>query len=193
VLLPALLLAGGWCGFHSERDVWFLAVLSIAVTALALREKGAPKPLSRWQLGMALLLASGIYAVQLQWGDLSSQELQKAVDRSFPAKASQFIEAQVSPDPLYNPYDWGGYLIWRLPGRLVSIDGRAQLYGDEGLTRYIATQNGAPGWRDNPQLQKARTVLTERESPLASLLQLDRAYKVVYEDPVAVVFVHETK
>jgi len=192
VLLPALLLAGGWCGFHTERDVWFLAVLSVAVIALALREKGAPNPLNRWQVGMALLLAAGIYAAQLHWGDLSSQELQKAVDRSFPEKASQFIEAQAFPDPLFNPYDWGGYLMWRLPGRLVSIDGRAQLYGDEGLYRFIAAQAGTPGWRSNPELQRARTVLTERESPLASLLRLDPAYKVVFEDPVAVVFVHAT-
>jgi hypothetical protein len=41
-------------------------------------------------------------------------------------------------------------------------------------------------------LQRARTVLTERESPLASLLRLDPAYKVVFEDSVAVVFVHAT-
>ncbi len=193
VLLPAFLLAGGWCGFHTRRDVWFLAVLSVAVIALALREKSTPKPLNRWQTGMALLLSAGIYGAQLHWGDLSNQKLQQAVDQSYPEKASQYIETHASPDPLFNPYDWGGYLIWRLPGRLVSIDGRAQLYGDDGLSSAFANQGGGPAWRDYPPLQKANTVLAERESPLASLLRMDPAYKLVYEDKSAVIFVHADK
>ena len=190
VLLPAFLLAGGWCGFHTQRDVWFLAVLSVAVTALAFREKTVAKPLNSWQTGIALLLAAGIYLAQLHWGDLSNQKLQQAVDQSFPENASRYIETHASPDPLFNPYDWGGYLMWRLPGRLVSIDGRAQLYGDDGLARFFATRTGAPGWRDSPELQRANTVLAERESPLASLLRMDPAYKLVYEDQSAVIFVH---
>lgn len=190
VLLPAFLLAGGWCGFHTQRDVWFLAVLSVAVTAEAFRGKTLAKPLNPSQVGMALLLAAGIYGAQLRWGDLSNQKLQQAADQLFPEKASRYIETHASPDPLFNPYDWGGYLMWRLPGRLVSIDGRAQLYGDDGLTRFFATRTGAPGWRDYPQLQKANTVLVERESPLASLLRMDPAYKLVYEDQSAVIFVH---
>jgi hypothetical protein len=191
VLLPLLLAAGGWFGFHSQRDVWFLAVLSVTATFLALRDKGVPNPLNRRQIVTALLLAAGIYTVQLHWGDLSSRDLQQAVKRSFPEDASQFLEAQGLPDPIFNPYEWGGYLMWRFPGRLVSIDGRAQLYGDEGLSRSFATQAGAAGWRNNPQLQSARTILAGRESALASLLQLDHAFHVVYRDPVAIVFLHD--
>jgi hypothetical protein len=189
LLLPAFLLAGAYCSFHSKRDVWFLAILSVAVIALTFREKSKARPLNLWQTGIALLLAAGIYGALLHWGDLSNQKLQQAVGQSFPENASLYIETHASPDPLFNPYDWGGYLMWRLPGRLVSIDGRAQLYGDDGLSRSFATQAGAPEWKDNPQLQKANTILALRESALASLLQMDPAYKLVYEDKAAVVFV----
>ncbi len=192
VLLPAFLLASGWC-FRAERDVWILAVLSTVVIALAFREKSTAKPLNRWQMGVALLLVAGIYGARLHWGELSNQKLQQAADQSFPEKASRYIETHALPDPLFNPYDWGGYLIWRLPGRLVSIDGRAQLYGDDGLSRAFANRMGVPGWRDFPPLQEANTVLAERESPLASLLQMDPAYKLVYQDQSAVIFVHADK
>ena len=189
VLLPAFLLAGGWCGFRTHRDVWFLAVLSVAVTALAFRETSVAKPLNRWQMGIALLLTAGIFGAKLHSGELSSQKLQQAVEESFPEKASRYIETHATPDPIFNPYDWGGFLMWRLPGRLVSIDGRAQLYGDDGLARSFATQTGAPGWRDSAPFQKANTVLAERTSPLASLLRMDPAYKLIYEDQLAVIFV----
>lgn len=190
VLLPAFLLAGGWCGFHTQRDVWFLAVLSVAVITLAFREKSIANPLNRWQMGTALLLAAAIFIAELHWGEPSSQKLQQAVEESFPEKASRYIETHASPDPLYNPYAWGGYLMWRLPGRLVSIDGRAQLYGDDGLAHSFATQTGIPGWSDYPPLQKANTILAERTSALASLLRMDPTYKLIYEDQLAVIFVH---
>jgi hypothetical protein len=56
------------------------------------------------------------------------------------------------------------------------------------MARFFATRTGAPGWRNDPQLQSARTILAERESPLASLLKLDPGYQVAYEDALAVIF-----
>ena len=54
--------------------------------------------------------------------------------------------------PLFNDFNWGGYLIWalRMP---VSIDGRAAFYGDQAIDRSVATWNAAPDWNSDPELK----------------------------------------
>lgn len=48
----------------------------------------------------------------------------------FPQQAAEFIERENLPGEIFNNYDAGGYLIWRLgPQRRVYIDGRDTLYG----------------------------------------------------------------
>ena len=49
----------------------------------------------------------------------------------FPVGAVAYLQAHPASGPLFNLYDWGGYLIWKLnPQTPVFIDGRADLYGD---------------------------------------------------------------
>ena len=60
----------------------------------------------------------------------SNDSLHESVEKRFPEKAADYIQAHELEGPLYNTYNWGGYLIWRLPRLPVSIDGRANLYED---------------------------------------------------------------
>ncbi|MEO7717863.1 MAG: hypothetical protein ABIY70_16810, partial [Capsulimonas sp.] len=55
--------------------------------------------------------------------------------QSFPAAACRFMEAEEFPVSikLYNIYDIGGYMIWRLPQYPVYIDGRADVYFGQTL------------------------------------------------------------
>jgi hypothetical protein len=192
VLLSAFLVLGGWCGFRVQRDVWFLAVLSVAVIAESFKDRSRPRPLSWRQTAVALAITVCIFAGEIRWGQLSSATLQKSTKQSFPVGAAEFLDSHPLPDPLFNPYDWGGYLMWRLPTRLVSIDGRAQLYGDSGLSRAFSTLAGSLDWKSDPHLQQAGTVLIDRKCALASLLRVDTEFRKVYEDDVAVLFVRET-
>src|SRR5262249_18065075 len=99
--------------------------------------------------------------------------------------------------PLYNHLTWGGYLIWRLPGRPVSMDGRVNLHTDERMVRAFHTEDGLrswmghpdEGWSTDPELAQARLVILPVGSALTSLLRRDRRFRLVYEDAVAVVFV----
>jgi hypothetical protein len=87
--------------------------------------------------------------------------------------------------------NWGGYLIWKLPSRLVTIDGRTNLHGEERLGRSLATWAGSRGWDDDPDLGAAKFVLVEVTSPLASLLRRDCRYVVLHEDGQALVCVRK--
>ena len=55
----------------------------------------------------------------------------------FPSRAVDFLAQHHLPGPIFNHYDWGGYLIWRLhPEYPVFVDGRADLYGDQLMTDF---------------------------------------------------------
>jgi hypothetical protein len=98
------------------------------------------------------------------------------------------IRAHHYAGPLYNNFDWGGYLIWalRMP---VSLDGRASFYGDSAIDRSIATWEGQPDWQSDPQLKNAGIVIGPDRSPLVQLLRTDPHFQLAYEDKVAAVFV----
>ena len=124
------------------------------------------------------------------WGrDLSASHLAAVVEENFPAKAASFVDENGLAGPLFNHFDWGGYLIWRLPRLLVAIDGRTNLHTDQRILRTCTTWAGERGWDRDPDLKAAGVVIAEAKSPLASLLRLDGGFKLVYEDPVAAVFI----
>ena len=56
-------------------------------------------------------------------------------DKVTPAAALAAVEAHGVTGPVFNGYDFGGYLIFR--GIKTFIDGRADFYGDRFLKRYI--------------------------------------------------------
>jgi hypothetical protein len=119
----------------------------------------------------------------------SNVRLEQSVARTFPAAAAAVVEQRGYPGPVFNTYDWGGYILWRLPALKVSMDGRNTFYGDAKVWRSIRTWSGVEGWDADPELAASRLVIAPRSAALTSLLRLDRRFAVAYEDAVAVVFV----
>jgi hypothetical protein len=107
--------------------------------------------------------------------------------------AVAFVKQNRFPGPLYNNFDWGGYLIWSLPELPVSIDGRGNVHGDLRIIRSIRTWAGYPGWDLDLELANARLVIAELGRPLTSHLRRDARFKLVYEDDTAAVFVSATE
>jgi hypothetical protein len=103
--------------------------------------------------------------------------------------AVKFINENNYPGPIYNHFNWGGYLIWSLPRLLVSMDGRTNLHGDQRILRSVNTWSGVKGWESDPELMQARLVIGGVNHALTNLMRTDPRFKLVYEDDVAVVFV----
>jgi hypothetical protein len=81
-------------------------------------------------------------------------------------------------------------LIWRLyPEYRVSMDGRADVYGDQLIEDFLAAHVGEPEWRNFLDNHGVRTVLLRPDVPLASLLRQDLAWHKVFEDQGSVIFV----
>jgi hypothetical protein len=176
-------------GFRMNRDVWVLVVVSVFVIAAASRNGNeairlAPETTVKAAV-VSLLLILGIWKLK----SIDSQHLSTSVARHFPVAAAEFIERNHLSGPMFNSYGWGSYLLWRLPSIPVSIDGRTNLYGPERIAQHVHTMRGLPGWSGDASLQKARLVVIERNTALASLLELDSCHKLVYSDKVSAVFV----
>jgi hypothetical protein len=104
-----------------------------------------------------------------------------------PVRAVEFVRQHGYPGPVFNDFNWGGYLIWslRMP---VTIDGRQNVYGDQRMDRSVATWGGQPDWSSDPDLSSARRVIGPIGAPLIQLLSRDSRYQLVYKDKLAAVF-----
>ncbi len=184
------LLASVILTFRANRDVWVAALASITIIALL-----RPKPeAAMWEgltkprlLVIFLLGCLAAFLIAKRY-NLSESALQKDVENNYPVAAARFVEERRYPGPLYNHFNWGGYLIWRLPHLPVSIDGRTNLYGAEYIGHSLGLWGGKPGWATDPELGAAGVVIAQANMPLCALLRFDQRFELVYEDAVAVVF-----
>lgn len=112
--------------------------------------------------------------------------------RNFPSAAVEFMRENRLPQPVFNEYGWGGYMIWKLrPDYRVYIDGRADVYGDAFMEEFLKTHDGVAAWRAPLERDGVRTVAVGPDAPLASLLRQEKGWRKVFEDKQAVIFVRE--
>ncbi len=186
LLLITVLAVSCSCGFRSQRDVWFPVTFAIVALGSSQRQSFRPTARQTYRIALPLTVAVTFCFLTLD-PRFSDTALRNAIEHRFPAKASAYIESHALRGPLFNPYGWGGYLIWRLPNLPVSIDGRATLY-EATLAASADAVRGAKNWQRDTDLKKAKTILLEQGCPLASVLRSDTHYRLLYEDSVAAVF-----
>ncbi len=144
-------------------------------------------PRSAVVFALLLLLAPAALDVALIKHFVSNQPAYEA--KKYPQAAVDFLDNKNLPGPIYNWYDWGGYLIRRLHGQYpVYIDGRADVYGDKFMYEAFNTHDGGNGWDESLNRYSIRTVLIAPDVPLASLLRTNGQWQKVYEDHQAVIF-----
>ena len=187
-----LLGSSAYFAFHTQRDVWFLVLAALAILTTESRFPGLLTERFTLTRSRLAAVAGGVFVLcaVVGWArDLSPKHLAAVVEENFPAKAAAFVEENRLAGSLFNHFDWGGYLIWRLPQIPVTIDGRTNLHTDPRILRSCKTWAGERGWDSDPDLKTAGIVIAEAKSPLASLLRLDGGFKLVHEDAVATVFI----
>jgi len=68
------------------------------------------------------------------WYFPSRDDYASTVDKEFPVAAVQYLNTHSVPGPMYNSYEFGGYLLWaRAPEHKVFIDGRTEVYERAGV------------------------------------------------------------
>jgi hypothetical protein len=187
-----LLVMANMVAFRTMRDSWFLCVIAAACIADTLGADAEPEPReSPLELGGVLVSVLVILLLFASTTDFTLPGIDRAISGRFPVMASNFVHQNRLPGPIYNTFDWGGFLTWYMPEYPVSIDGRTDLYGDALTKLLVDTQTGAGPYTGNPYLGEARLVLLHRQDGLASALRVDPHYRKVYEDQLTVLFVRE--
>jgi len=104
----------------------------------------------------------------------------------FPKDAVDWMNDEQLQGNIYNDYNWGGYLIWKMPDYPVFSDGRTDLFGDEILADYIDISSGRNGWVSKLRMYEIETLFIRPDIALEELATLS-GWKVVYKDQVAVI------
>ena len=186
-----MLLVAGASGFRGLRDAWLLvlAAMLVLTSQSSDESKKATHGFSQYGLAAIIVLVTVGVVWMISYRDLSHERIQESTAKIYPIKAASFVEQQAYVGPLYNHFDWGGYLIWRLPHLKVSMDGRANVHGDERIKQALATWSGRPHWIDDQDLNRAQVVIAQKEIALTAILRLDPRFRVAYQDDTAVVFI----
>ena len=175
--------------FRSQRDVWVLAAAAAAILASTITgTQRVTVRLPRFAPAVAAAVAALAVLAGFRVWHLNDKLLETQIAKTLPVGAVQAVRANGYAGPLYNDFNWGGYLIWtlRMP---VSLDGRAAFYGDQAIDRSVSTWNAEPDWASDPQLKSAGLVIGPLKAPLTQMLRTDSHFKLAYEDKVAAVFV----
>jgi hypothetical protein len=193
---PLLLLVTAAVSFRSLRDAWFVSIAAGFVLAEAVGQaySQAAEPRSEGRTRRALQYAVAVaVALCVSFGlakhqGVTTQGLISVIDRVYPIRATEFVRDSHLLGPMYNSFNWGGFLIFNLREQPVSIDSRGNAYDDELITRSVNTTN-AIDWQKDPDLSRANFVLIERSAPLAAALEGDPRFRLAYKDHLAEVFV----
>jgi hypothetical protein len=184
-------------GFRFPRDFWVLTLCCVAALADALGrpEQSEDSLLSAdlW-LGQVAAVIVGIILVLAVMGAPSDVKTLVAKSKAnFPVAACDAIRSAPLPGPMFNSYEWGGFLAWYLPEQPVVIDSRLGLYGDERNEKFFSLMEGTTRVEEDPGFMRAKTLLLKTNSALTEALlnfpQLSTQFRVVYRDASAMVFV----
>ena len=195
-LFQILLLIGcTLLSFHSQRDAWMATLGAIAILGEGARREdedmGSTRTFERWSPAMAAALISMAILVAAIWRLPGDNALTAKVAEHYPVAASDYIRSHQLAQPLFNAYEWGGFLMWYLPEYPVAIDSRSGLYDDDSIVRYAKVMNAELPYTTDPQFMQARTLLLPRDSLMGEALRGNPSFKVAYEDRVAIVLVRE--
>ena len=180
--------------FYARRDLWLVALAAVAVIGNALAPTPAEASAAKEQVEFRLqsLVAAGAAftlvliaaAVLVPRG---REALLAKAGVNYPVAASDYVRGHRLAQPLFNAYEWGGFLTWYLPEYPVAIDSRADLYGGDAIAEYSKVMNAEVRYTEYPALADAQTIVLPKNANMAAALASVPRFRVAYSDDVAVV------
>lgn len=109
------------------------------------------------------------------------------VDENYPAAAVAWMKANQPEGPIFNSYNFGGYLIWTLPEYPVFIDGRADLYSNEIIQQWAEISSGTPKGLELLDTYQVNVIFLEPYQSLLDKLPPDE-WEKMYSDPKITIY-----
>lgn len=183
-LVPALVMA---------RNVALFAVLA-APTAARLVEAAIPggrvaPRLSVLRSGVHVVVALALLALVVSSIPTKRGWRDHIEAGSFPVGAADFLGTHRPQARIFNHFDAGGFLIFRLgPDAKVSIDGRTQVYGQRIVEEYARLAGDAESWRRFLDESAPDVVVWPLGARFERRLRAEPGWRPIYEDETAVIF-----
>ncbi len=187
--------------FRHERHMPLFAIVAapglaetVCELVRGLRHRLGPFELSRPAAALLVVGALAVSGSQLSYAIGLHRSLRFQIYVSpdeFPVDAVRFLKRNRLSGNLAVPFGWGEYAIWHLhPSCRVSIDGRyTTAYPDPVIADAWRFMEGSEGW--DRTLEKASLALVDRRHGTAARLFRSTAWRYIYSDQTALVFVRQ--
>lgn len=171
---------------HARHDMLAGIIGALLLAEPLGRAFGAPDR-QESTAGLAWPIA-GLAALALLTGLRLAHPLVRGDNTVSPIAALDHVPPAIVRTPVFNAYDFGGYLIFR--GIPPFIDGRADLYGGRFMSAYLKAMQ--PDMAEFDRLVRRYHIhwaILHTGSPLAGVLPVLPGWRLLYGDRTAVVFV----
>ncbi len=114
---------------------------------------------------------------------LGAPQIMEAYESNqYPAEAINYLSLNGFPDGnVLNPYEWGGYIAWKIPNLKIFVDGRTDLFGDKIILDWLKMVNADEGWEVSLKDYEIHWVFLKPGTPLIKELS-SRGWQTIYED-----------
>jgi hypothetical protein len=107
-----------------------------------------------------------------------------------PVAATRFIRTHDLKGPVFNDYNFGGYLLWKAwPELPVFVDGRIEVYRGRVLDDYLAVSEARSGWEEIVRRYGITFFVIRPDRPLARALLGRAGWDLAYFDYNSAIFV----
>jgi hypothetical protein len=187
VLWSLLLLWAVTSALRAQRDIWLAVVIASAVIATYFGSLGTKMTVNVrvWLASCACVLLLAVVSFR---NAPTNKLLMARLTRQFPVGAVAYINEHHLRGPIFNNFDWGGFLIYALPKMPVAIDGRTNVHGQDEIERSFHTWDAQTSWQDDPLLRQANLVIGSPSFRLTNALRTDPHFKLLFDDGTAVLF-----
>ncbi len=111
---------------------------------------------------------------------------------TLPVQAVNWIESHPQNGNMFNDFNWGGYLLFKLwPRNRVFIDSQSDFYGEALTRQYAAILSGEDTWDKTLNQYKVTWIIVPSKSGLAEAARMNANWQINYQDPLAIIFVRK--
>ena len=112
-------------------------------------------------------------------------------ESGYPKEAAELIVNNKVAGNMFNHYNYGGYLIWKMRDYKVFIDGRLEMYLGQVGQDYRTILLAKPGWEELLDKYKINFVILYLTDPIVEFLTGDLGWKFAFHDGKYVVMVRD--
>ncbi|MBI2252641.1 MAG: hypothetical protein HYU63_07910 [Armatimonadetes bacterium] len=186
-----------YLGFKAIRHIPLFSLVNFYIFTKYLNSKNIKLKLNFYKMESFLSNFSLIMILFLFFLKFASLNLNflNAESRWFPIEAIKFLKLNSFKEKIFNPYEWGGYLIFNLyPKYQVFIDGRANtIYSEKIYKDCIKIMFAKKKWEEILKSYQIGLVLCNKiqisQGMILPLkLKKNKNWKLVYEDEICLIF-----